>query len=83
MKDGSVGQAMKDLGDAVNVDCMLIEEAFQKYGTLQFGPDKEYKLTNNPKRKVIKKLRKQLMKDLKLWKNEKVLIVYIFACHGI
>ena len=80
---GKVEQAMKDLGDAVNNDCMMMEEAFKKYGTLEFGPNKEYKLTDDPKEADIKKLKKQLLKDLKRWKNEKVLIVYILASHGI
>ena len=80
---GEIEQALKDLGKVVTEDCKLIEEAFQKYGKLEFGPNLEYKLTKNPKRKDIDKLRDQLTKDLKKWKDEKVLVVYVFACHGI
>ena len=81
--DGSVTQAMKDLGDAVNDDCKKIEEAFQKYGSLYFGENNEYKLANDLKESHIKKIKKSLQNDLKKWKDEKVFVVYIFACHGI
>ena len=74
---------MKDLGDVVKTDCKLIEEAFQKYGSLNFGQNNEYKLTDNPKEKDIKNLKTQLIEDLKKYRDEKVFVVYIFACHGI
>ena len=82
-EDGTVVQALKDLDDTVNDDCMMIENAFQKYGKLHFGPNKEYKLTDDPKEADINNLKKQLTSDLKRWKSEKVLVVWIFACHGI
>ena len=71
------------MGPAVNHDCQLLEEAFQKYGKLEFGPNSEYDLTKNPKRKDIQKLTNQLRSDLKEWKDKKLLVVYVFACHGI
>ena len=39
---------MKDLGPVVKNDCAMIEEAFSKYGTLDFGPDNCYKMVDDP-----------------------------------
>ena len=46
--DGSVAQAMADLGLVVKKDCELIEDSFKKYGELSFGPNEMYKMVNDP-----------------------------------
>ena len=39
---------MKDLGPVVKNDCKMIEEAFSKYGSLDFGEKDCYKMINEP-----------------------------------
>ena len=83
--NGKVVQAMLDLGEVVREDCRLFEDTFQKYGDLYFGPNDMYKVVEDPSYKDIMNLKNQLFKELKTWKedNQKPLVIYIFACHGI
>ena len=93
-KDGTTRQMLDNL-ESVKQDCAWLEEAFSKYGTISFGPDidpkddKEnkirnmFKMTNEPSFQTIATSRTELRKLLEKNKHKKVLVVYVFAGHGM
>ena len=80
--DGSVKQMMKDLPN-VNQDCAWLEDAFSRYGTINFGPNDMFKMLDGPSRTTVKATWDELRKLLEENKHEQIFVAYVFAGHGI
>ena len=73
---------MHDL-DNVQDDCAWLEGAMEQYLIMDYGPDNMYKMINDPSYKMVDATRRSIMKYLKNNPEKKVLVVYVFACHGV
>ena len=82
-EDGTVSQGLDDI-ESVYEDCALLEDAMMSYSVTNYGPDDIYKMTSyDPDIQDVSTMEQSLRRYVDEHPDEKVLIVYILACHSI